>query len=117
MKLLDDGPEKERLIARMVAIVQRDAPWMFGYFPMSGGAYQQWVGNAKPTQMVRNILQYMKIDPNCGTARSMNGISIWWPLGVFALLLALAVWPSYRALKRRERQTAFAQAARKEHQP
>ena len=63
MKLLDDGPEKERLIARMVAIVQRDAPWMFGYFPMSGGAYQQWVGNAKPTQMVRNILQYMKIDP------------------------------------------------------
>ena len=58
MKLLDDGPEKERLIARMVAIVQRDAPWMFGYFPMSGGAYQQWVGNAKPTQMVRNILQY-----------------------------------------------------------
>lgn len=42
---------------------------------------------------------------------------IWWPLGVFALLLALAVWPSYRALKRRERQTAFAQAARKEHQP
>ena len=32
---------------------------------------------------------------------------------MFALLLALAVWPSYRALKRRERQTAFAQAARK----
>ena len=57
------APEKERLIARMVAIVQRDAPWMFGYFPMSGGAYQQWVGNAKPTQMVRNILQHMKIDP------------------------------------------------------
>ena len=40
--------EKEALIQRMVAIVQRDAPWMFGYFPMSGGAYQQWVGNAKP---------------------------------------------------------------------
>ncbi|KAJ8135384.1 hypothetical protein OY671_011403, partial [Metschnikowia pulcherrima] len=63
MKFSDDGPEKEASIQRMVAIVQRDAPWMFGYFPMSGGAYQQWVGNAKPTQMVRNTSQYMKIDP------------------------------------------------------
>jgi uncharacterized membrane protein YukC len=40
----------------------------------------------------------------------------WWPIGLFALLLALAIWPSYVALKRRERQTAFAPALGKEHQ-
>jgi len=115
MKYLDDGPEKERLIARMVAIVQRDAPWMFGYFPMSGGAYQQWVGNAKPTQMVRNTLQYMKIDAPLRQRKIDEwNRPVWWPLGLFALLLAAAVWPSYAALRRRERQTAFSAPAREE---
>lgn len=117
MKFLDDGPEKEVLIQRMVAIVQRDAPWMFGYFPMSGGAYQQWVGNAKPTQMVRNTLQYMKIDPALrGRKIGQWNAPLWWPLGLLALLLALVIWPSYVGLKQRERQTAFVQADRKEHQ-
>ncbi|MFQ6710643.1 ABC transporter substrate-binding protein, partial [Bordetella pertussis] len=121
MKLLDDGPEKEALIARMTAIVQRDAPWMFGYFPMSGGAYQQWVGNAKPTQMVRNTLQFMKIDPATRVARIDEwNRPLWWPLGVLVLLLALVIWPSYRALKRRERQTVYgarAAASTPEQQP
>ncbi|CAB3846176.1 hypothetical protein LMG26684_01839 [Achromobacter mucicolens] len=117
MKFLDDGPEKAELIAQMIAVVQRDAPWMFGYFPMSGGAYQQWVGNAKPTQMVRNTLQYMKIDPALRQQKIDEWNSpIWWPIGVFILLLALAIWPSYVALKRRERQTAFVPPERKEHQ-
>jgi len=122
MKFLDDGPEKEAVIARMVAIVQRDAPWMFGFFPMSGGAYQQWVGNAKPTQMVRNTLQYVKIDPALRVRKVHEwNTPRWWPLALLALVLALAIWPSYAALKRRERQTAFGARARpapsQEHQP
>jgi len=122
MKYLDDGPQKEAAIARMVAIVQRDAPWMFGYFPMSGGAYQQWVGNAKPTQMVRNTLQYVKVDPALRVAKVHEwNTPLWWPLALLAVLLALAIWPSYVALKRRERQTAFgagaAPAQPKEQQP
>src|SRR5690606_14003268 len=31
MRYLDDGPEKDAVIAKMVAVVQKDAPWMFGY--------------------------------------------------------------------------------------
>lgn len=111
MKFLDDGPEKEAVIARMVDIVQRDAPWMFGFFPMSGGAYQQWVGNAKPTQMVRNTLQYVKVDPALRVSKVHEwNTPVWWPLGLLALVLGLAIWPSYVALKRRERQTAFGAA-------
>lgn len=108
LKFLDDGPEKVALIERMQAIVQRDAPWMFGYFPMSGGAYQQWVGNAKPTQMVRNALQYIRVDPvrRVEKVKEWN-TPRWWPLWLVALGIALVVWPSYRALKRRERETAF----------
>lgn len=108
LKFLDDGPEKVAVIDKMQAIVQRDAPWMFGYFPMSAGAYQQWVGNAKPTQMVRNTLQYLKVDPALRVTKVDEwNPPRWWPLGLVVLVLVLAVWPSYIALKRRERQTAF----------
>ena len=108
MRFLDDGPEKEQVIARMTAIVQRDAPWMFGYFPKSGGAYQQWVGNAKPTQMVRNTLQYLKIDPALRVARiDAWNRPVWWPLWLLLAGLAAAILPAWFALRRRERRTAF----------
>ena len=103
MKYLDDGPDKVRLVQRMVAIVQHDAPWMFGYFPLSGGAYQQWVGDAKPTEMVRNTLQYMKLDPALRVRRVREwNRPIWWPLGVIALALLLAMALAWRTLKRRD---------------
>jgi ABC-type transport system substrate-binding protein len=108
MKFLDDGPEKAALVARMTDIVRRDAPWMFGYFPLSGGAYQQWVGNAKPTQMVRNTLQYMKIDPALRTRKVAEwNRPLWWPLALLAAAAVLAAWPLARTLRRRERQTAL----------
>jgi ABC-type transport system substrate-binding protein len=108
MKYLDDGPEKAQLVARMVEIVRHDAPWMFGFFPLSGGAYQQWVGNAKPTQMVRNTLQYMKLDTaqRVANVRSWNR-PIWWPLALIALIGILVISVAWRTMKRRDRQAAL----------
>lgn len=107
MKFLDDGPEKARLIARMVDLVREDAPWSFGYFPMSSGVYHQWVGNGKPTQMIRNPLQYLKIDPRLRAQKQAEwNRPVWWPLLLIGILLALAVWPAYVAWKRREQATA-----------
>jgi len=106
MRYLEDGPQKEALIHRMVAVVQRDAPWVFGHFPKSGGSYQQWVGNAKPTQMVRNTLQYLRIDAGLRAQKiSEWNAPIRWPLALLPVLLVLAVWPAWRAQQRRERMT------------
>lgn len=108
MKFLNDGPEKAQVIARMVEIVREDAPWTFGYFPMSSGVYHQWVGNGKPTQMIRNLLQYLKVDPQLRTQKQAEwNRPVWWPLLLIAILLGLAVWPAYAAWKRRERATAL----------
>ncbi|WP_124080438.1 ABC transporter substrate-binding protein [Pigmentiphaga humi] len=107
MKYLDDGPEKEALIARMVAIVQGDAAWLFGYFPKSGGAYQQWVGNGKPTQMIRNNLQYMKIDPDLRARKIAEwNRPVWWPVALVAALLVLLALPAWLMVRRRERAAA-----------
>src|SRR5690606_31368854 len=108
MRYLDDGPRKEALVHKMVAIVQYDAPWMFGYFPKSGGAYQSWVGNAKPTQMVRNTLQYYRIDAAM-RARKIDAwnVPLWWPLWALGALLLLGVGLAWRMARVRDRARAL----------
>lgn len=111
MRDLPDGPEKAAIIDQMVKIVQRDAPWMFGYYPKSGGAYQQWVGNAKPTQMVRNTLQYVRIDPELRAQKIKQwNDPVWWPLIALAGGVLLLILPAWRTLKRQQRQTAITDA-------
>ncbi|SHI23254.1 ABC-type transport system, substrate-binding protein [Pollutimonas bauzanensis] len=109
MRFLDDGPEKAALVHRMIAIVQRDAPWMFGYFPKSGGAYQAWVGNAKPTQMVRNTLQFYRIDPALRAQKIKEwNTPRWWPLWLLAAVFAFGAYLAWRTARRRDRATALA---------
>lgn len=103
MRFLDDGPQKEALVRRMVEIVQHDAPWMFGYYPASGGAYQAWVGNAKPSQMVRNTLQYYRLDPalRAESVQKWNR-PVWWPLLLVLAGVLASVWLAWRQVRRRE---------------
>lgn len=103
MRYLDDGAEKDAVIAQMVGIVQNDAPWMFGYVPNSGGVYQQWVKNAKPTQMVRNTLQYLRIDAEQRVQKqALWNQPLWWPFWlVVGLVLGVAVF-AFRAVRQRE---------------
>jgi len=92
----------------MINIVQHDAPWMFGFFPKSAGAYQQWVHNAKPSQMVRNSLQYLRIDSQTRTEKIAQwNRPVWWPLVVLAVALALVIWPAWRMVKRQQQRTAL----------
>lgn len=108
MRDLPDGPEKAAIIDQMIAIVQHDAPWMFGFYPRSAGAYQQWVYNAKPSQMVRNGLQYLRIDSELRAEKIAQwNRPIWWPLPVLLVVLALLIWPAWRMLKLQQQRTAL----------
>lgn len=106
MRYLDDGDAKDGVIADMLQIVQKDAPWMFGYIPNSGGVYQQWVYNAKPTQMVRNTLQYLRIDPELRAQKQAAwNQPVWWPLWVVVVALLGVALFAWRAVRRRELKT------------
>ena len=106
-KYLDDGPRKQELIDRMVRIVQDDAPWAFGYYPYAYGANQQWIYNAKPAQMARDRLEYLRLDPR-QRARLIAQWDrpIWWPLWLVGALVAALVAPAVIAWRRHERMTA-----------
>ena len=113
VKYLDDGPRKQQVIDRMVAIMQQDAPWTFGYNPYAGSVQHQWVGNSKPGPLVNDRLLYIKVDPALRAAKIAEwNRPVWWPVIVIALALVLAVLPAIRAWQRHERETAARTLAR-----
>ena len=107
MKFLDDGPEKQALIDQMIEITQQDGVWGFGYWPKSAAAYHQWIYNGKPTQIVRNHIAYLRLDPALRAQKIKEwNKPVWWPLPLIGLVLAALVAPAWFAWRRRERQTA-----------
>jgi len=107
MKFLDDGPEKQKLIDRMIEIVQKDAVWSFGYFPTSAAAYHQWIANGKPTQIIRNHIGYLRLDPGLRTRKLDEwNKPIWWPIPLIVAVLVAGIVPAWFAWRRRERETA-----------
>jgi ABC-type transport system substrate-binding protein len=107
MRYLDDVPRKQEVIDKMVAIVQQDAPWAFGYNPYAGSVQHSWVSNVKPAPLANDRLMYFKVDPKLRAAKIAEwNQPIWWPVAVIVLLIVAAVTPAFRSWKRRERETA-----------
>lgn len=103
MKFLENGPEKKAVIQEMVRLVQEDAPWSFGYYPTSVAALHHWVKNAKPTNIIRSHLEYVKIDAG---ARAQK-INVWnkpivWPVFLFLVLIAAFAFYAVRYFKKRQ---------------
>ncbi len=110
LQLMDDGPAKQKVIDEMVAFVQQDAVWSFGYFPFASGAYQQWLYNGKPTIMIRDMAKYYRLDPAQRTAKLAQwNQPTWWPPVLLAALVVLLFVLGWRAFRRRERLNARGQ--------
>lgn len=107
MKGLPDGPERQAVIDRMVAIAREDAIWMWGVFPGISAAYQPWLRNAKPSVPNQDRLKYLDVDAQ----QRVRLLHEWnqprlWPVAALLLALALATVPVLRVLRRREARTA-----------
>jgi ABC-type transport system substrate-binding protein len=110
MKVAADGPEKQQLIDRMVAIVQEDAPWTMGYFPYASSAVQHWLYNSSTAVLIRDNARYLRLDPAERVARLKEwNRPVWWPLGLIVALAAAAWWVARRQLRQRERTNARGQ--------
>ena len=107
LKLMDDGPEKQALIDKMVKIAQEDAPWSFGYFPYSTSAAQHWLYNARPTVMIRDPGRYMRLDPAERVQRLHEwNRPVWWPVFLIIAGLVAVVLLAMRSFRQRERTNA-----------
>ncbi|HEY7741866.1 MAG TPA: ABC transporter substrate-binding protein [Burkholderiales bacterium] len=109
MKNMYNGPERQEIIDRMVAIARRDAPWVWSLFPKDYALHHEWVRNRKPNQMANNGLKYQRIDPALRTERRREwNQPVVWPAFALVAVVGLSLVPAVRTYRRRERQTAKA---------
>ncbi|HYD58284.1 MAG TPA: ABC transporter substrate-binding protein [Burkholderiales bacterium] len=107
MKSMPDTPERQKLIDRMVHLVQRDAPWIFGFHPKDYSLRHAWLFNSKPNDMAGNTLQYLRLDVAERSARRAEwNQPVLWPLGLLLVLLAVTALPAVVSYRRRERMAA-----------
>ena len=103
MKDMDNTPERLAVIKKMEALMQDDAAMIFGWSEEYGGAYQPWVHNGKPSNIVRDQMAYIRIDANLRRVKIQEwNQAVVWPLLVLPLLLALLVWPAWSVWRRRQ---------------
>jgi ABC-type transport system substrate-binding protein len=113
MKDLNDTPERSALIAQMVEIVQQDAPMLFGWSEEYAGAYHQWLANGKPSNIIRDQLQYLRINASMRAERAAQ----WnkpelWPLILILFGCILLLLPAALALRARREAKALEQPGR-----
>jgi hypothetical protein len=107
MKNIPNGPERQAIIDRMVAIARADAPWVWGFHPKDYGLGHAWLHNVKPNQMARNGLKFYRIDTTLREAqRAAWNQPVIWPLAALAAVLVATVLAGVHAYRRRERMAA-----------
>ncbi|MDF1763338.1 MAG: ABC transporter substrate-binding protein [Oleibacter sp.] len=106
MKLMENSPERMKIIRRMLEIFHRDMPWGSIFHPHDYVLNNPWVYNSKPHGISKAILKYLRIDPEVRqTIRGERNNPVFWPLLLVALALLLLAWPGYRAYRQRQQGT------------
>jgi oligopeptide transport system substrate-binding protein len=96
MRNLPNGAERQAVIDRMVNIVQRDTPWLWGFHPENFVLSQAWMGLSKPNDMANNTLKYIYLDPKLrAQQRRAWNQPIVWPLLLGLLLIILILLPLF----------------------
>lgn len=107
MKNMDNTPERLAIVHQMTAILQRDAPWVFGFHPKSYALGHGWLYNRKPNNVANNTLKYQRVDALARLQlREQWNRPLRWPLVAIGLVLLATVLPAWLSYRRRERGTA-----------
>jgi ABC-type transport system substrate-binding protein len=107
MRAMENGPERQRIIDRMVAVARHDAPWIWGFHPKDYSLRHAWLLNRKTTKVGNNTLKYQRIDVALREQRRAEwNRPVLGPALLAGLALVIAAWPAWRAHRRRERGTA-----------
>ncbi len=94
MKQLPVGKKRAEVIKKMVALLQYDAPWVWGFYPKTLLLSQGWVSKTKLSTIGANTMKYIAIDAKKRERlqREWNK-PVWWPLLVLLVLNILFFIP------------------------
>ena len=108
MKSMPNSPERQAILNKMVNIVHKDAPWLWGYHPVAFSLHHDWYSNAKPNLMANNTLKYKRIDPvQRHKLRNEWNQPVLWPVILVLVILIVSIIPAWVTYKRREHSAAL----------
>tara|TARA_R110002072_G_scaffold204033_2_gene362075 strand:+ start:6293 stop:8488 length:2196 start_codon:yes stop_codon:yes gene_type:complete len=103
MKSMPNTLERQAVIDKMVEIVRRDAPWLWGFHPVGFSLHHQWNKNAKPNLMANNTLKYKRIEPRLRTESRMSwNQPVWWPIALIVIIAIILMLPAIVSYRRKE---------------
>jgi len=103
MKNMENSPARQAIIDRMLEILRRDSPWLWGYHPKDYVLQHSWVSNVKANVMANNKIKYWRVDTKLRDAmRRKWNQPVRWPLWLAATsVLLFGIW-LWRMLRQRE---------------
>lgn len=107
MKNRANDAERQRLIDKMLELVRRDAPWVWGMHSESFLLSQDWVSHVKANTISLSTLKYVSVDTTeRDSLRRVWNKPVFWPLGLLGLILLGLTIPLVIAYYQKERQAA-----------
>lgn len=64
MRDMPNNPERLKVVHKCVAILQHDAPWVFGFYAKSCGLTHAWLNKRKINPILNNNLKYINLNHN-----------------------------------------------------
>jgi ABC-type transport system substrate-binding protein len=103
MESMANTPERMEIITKMVDILQRDAPAVWHFHPVTYVLANPWYVNVKPHQMSYNVMKYRKIIPELRVQQQAKlNKPVYFPVVVLVGLLIISLIPATIGLYRRE---------------
>ncbi|MEE8400444.1 MAG: ABC transporter substrate-binding protein, partial [Desulfobacterales bacterium] len=103
MMAMGNGPDRQAVVDKMLHVLRRDAPWVFGFHPMAFRLQHAWYFNMKPYLMTNNTFKYRRIDPELRDVRRAEwNRPVFAPVYVIVLLLLAGLLPGVIAYIRKE---------------
>lgn len=107
LETMRNSPARLELIRKANRILQRDAPMVWGFHPVTFGLYHGWLRNTKPHAIAYGSMKYLRLDPAARHEyRRARNRPLVWPVALAFLLFAGATVPAFLSLRRRARREA-----------
>jgi oligopeptide transport system substrate-binding protein len=105
METMANGPKRQELIDKAMAVLQNDAPAVWDFHPVGYSLQHEWYRNVKPHQMLRKAaMKYRRIEPGLRVQRQEEwNDPVVWPVALLIALAAAAIIPAAVRAYRRER--------------
>jgi len=111
MKNMSDTPQRQAIIDKMLSILQRDAPWVWGVHPEAYTLFHDWLKNVKPNQMAHNVLKYRRVNPTERLRyRAQWNRPIMWPIWILIVIVVISLVPAIVTYRRKEHRAVNKQA-------